>query len=255
MCYSDDARPPHPPGETGPVHGEDLVLTAADGNQFAAYAAHPDGPSHAQVIIYPDVRGLHGFYRDLALRFAAVGVRAVAWDYFGRTAGLTARDDSFEFMPHVRQIQRDGILADVSAVRAHIRTLGGTAPFVVGFCMGGSLALITGTQAELDLAGIIAFYAGLSRDLGGGPVLEQVVNSKYPVLGLFGGADTGIPPEQVQELDVNLDRAGVPHTIVSYPGAPHSFFDRKAVDFATESADAWQRVLAFMAQPQAAQPA
>ncbi|MDQ2808976.1 MAG: dienelactone hydrolase family protein, partial [Chloroflexota bacterium] len=132
---------------------------------------------------------------------------------------------------------------------------GGTAPFVVGFCMGGSQALITGTHAGLELAGIVAFYAGLSRNLGGGTVLEQAVNSQYPVLGLFGGADTSIPPEQLQELDANLDRAGVPHTIVSYPGAPHSFFDRKAVEFAAESADAWQRVLAFIAQPQAAQPA
>jgi len=255
MCYSDNARPPHPPGAAGQAHGEDLVLTAADGNRFAAYAAHPDGPSHAQIIIYPDVRGLHGFYRDLALRFAAVGVRAVAWDYFGRSAGLSARDDLFEFWPHVQQIQPAGILADVTAVRDHIRTLGGTAPCVVGFCMGGSLALITGTQAGLDLAGIIAFYAGLSRDLGGGTVLDQAAASKYPVLGLFGGADPGIPPEQVQELDRNLDQAGVPHTIVSYPGAPHSFFDRKAVDFAAESADAWQRILHFIAQPQTVQPA
>ncbi len=252
MCYDDNARPPQPPGEAGKARGEDVVLTAADGNQFAAYIAHPDGPSRAQIIIYPDVRGLHEFYKELALRFAETGVRAVAWDYFGRTAGLTARDESFEFWPHVQQFTPAGIMADVSAVRAYISTLGGTAPFIVGFCMGGSLALISGTRPALDLAGIIAFYAGLSRDLGGGTVLEQAAQIRYPVLGLFGGADPGIPPEQLQELDRTLAQAGVAHTIVSYPGATHSFFDRSADKFAAESANAWQRILQFIANPTAA---
>jgi len=67
------------------------------------------------------------------------------------------------------------------------------------------------------------------------------------VLGLFGGADQGIPPEQVQEFDEALDKAGVEHKIIVYPGAPHSFFDRRATDFAEASADAWRQVLSFIA--------
>jgi carboxymethylenebutenolidase len=66
------------------------------------------------------------------------------------------------------------------------------------------------------------------------------------VLGLFGGSDPGIPAEQVQALDAALDQSGVEHTIVSYPGAPHSFFDRKAEQFAEESRDAWHRLLDFV---------
>ena len=66
------------------------------------------------------------------------------------------------------------------------------------------------------------------------------------VLGLFGGADQGIPVSDVQKLDEALDSAGVEHEIAIYPGAPHSFFDRKAVEFAEASTDAWKRALGFI---------
>jgi carboxymethylenebutenolidase len=248
MCYDNDARPPLPPDPGGPATGTELVLRAADGNEFLAYAAQPAGPAAAQVLIYPDVRGLHPFYQDLALRFATVGVAALALDYFGRTAGLGPRDDAFEFGPHVEQMQLPTFYADVTAALAYLRRDSGAerATFVLGFCRGGALALLSGTE-DFGLAGLVAFYSGLSRDLGSGTALQHAARVRVPVLGLFGGADPGIPPEQVEELDRQLDRAGVPHEIVSYPGAPHSFFDRKAVEFAAESADAWRRVLRFIA--------
>src|SRR6266581_3017311 len=156
MCYDDNARPPHPPTTGGTAHGEDIVLTAADGNRFAAYIAHPGNPTGAQIVIYPDIRGLHQFYKELALRFAEVGVTALAFDYFGRTAGLTARNDSFEFMPHVQKLQLPSILSDVSAAIAYLQANGGQSrsTFTVGFCMGGTLSFITGTT-EANLAGVI----------------------------------------------------------------------------------------------------
>src|SRR5437764_4005555 len=140
MCYDDNALPPDPPGANGKAHGEDIELTAADGNRFAAYIAHPDHPTGAQVVIYPDVRGLHNFYKELALRFAEVGIEALAIDYFGRTAGLTSRDESFEFMPHVQQVQLNSFMLDVKAAQAYLKDRAGAdkPTFVVGFCMGGA---------------------------------------------------------------------------------------------------------------------
>jgi len=248
MCYDDNARPPIPPGEGGTAHGEDIVLTAADGNRFAAYAARSGKPMGAQIVVYPDVRGLHQFYKELALRFAEVGVDAVAIDYFGRTAGLSARDDSFEFWPHVQQIKLETFFADVTAAKEHLRASAGSErpTFVVGFCMGGSLSLLSATQ-DFGWTGVIPFYAGLSRALfGDKTVLDMADQVKYPVLGLFGGADQSIPPEQVHELDQQLDKTGVEHEIVIYPGATHSFFDRRATEFAEASTDAWKRVLGFI---------
>jgi carboxymethylenebutenolidase len=248
MCYDDNARPPVPPGGGGAAYGEEIVLTAADGNRFAAYATRSGNPTRAQIIVYPDVRGLHQFYKELALRFAEVGIDAVAIDYFGRTAGISSRDDSFDFWPHVQQLKLETFIADVSAanVYLHAGTRSSHPTFVVGFCMGGGLSLISGTE-DFGWAGVIAFYPGLSRALWGNKtaldVAEQV---KYPVLGLFGGADQNIPTDQVHTLDEKLDKAGVEHEIVIYPGAPHSFFDRRATEFADASADAWKRVLGFI---------
>ena len=118
MCYDDNARPPMPDGANGKAQGEDLVLTSSDGTQFAAYEARPEHSIGARVVIYPDVRGLHQFYKELALRFAEVGVTALAIDYFGRTAGLTSRDDSFDFWPHVQQLQIPNLFSDVAVALA-----------------------------------------------------------------------------------------------------------------------------------------
>jgi carboxymethylenebutenolidase len=248
MCYDDNARPPIPPGEAGEAHGEDLVLTSADGTQFAAYVARSANPGTAQVIIYPDVRGLHQFYKELALRFAQVGINAIAVDYFGRTAGLTSRDDSFEFWPHVQQLSIDGFEQDVKAALEYLHSnVGQGAVFPVGFCMGGSLTFITGTNKDFGFAGLIAFYSGLTRAFGGrGTVLDQAEKVSYPALAMFGEADEGIPASAREELDQKLNQAGVEHTIITYPGAPHSFFDRRAEQYAEASSDAWKQVLGFI---------
>jgi len=248
VCYDDNARPPVPEGAAGAAQGEDLVLEAADGNRFAAYLATPSAPIRAQMLILPDIRGLHQFYKDLALRFAEIGVAAIAMDYFGRTAGLTARDDSFEWMPHVQQTKAATIFVDAAASLAHLRAQTGAdqASFSVGFCFGGALSLLCGTQ-DLGLAGVIGFYAGMSRDFGNGTLLDQAGDIRIPALGLFGGADQGIPAEVVEDFDKRLDATGVAHEIVIYPGAPHSFFDRRFAEFADASADAWERVRGFIA--------
>src|SRR5690606_17359603 len=103
MCYSDDARPPAPPvqGEIG-EHG-DLALTSADGTEFAAYHAPSAGQPSRGVVVLPDVRGLHHFYKDLACRFAEAGTHAIAFDYFGRTAGIGPRDEEFPYRDHVER--------------------------------------------------------------------------------------------------------------------------------------------------------
>lgn len=250
MCYDDQARPPAPPGPGGQANGFDTVLTASDGNRLAAFVAEPAQPAANRVIIYPDVRGLHRFYKELARRFAEIGTAAIALDYFGRTAGLTSRDEPFDYMPHVQQLNFDSFRLDVRAAQAFQAENIGPAQktFVVGFCMGGSLALLAGTDPDLHAAGLIAFYAGFSRKFGErGTALDNAGQVRYPVLGLFGGADQGIPVEQVRQLEEKLKAAGVPEKIIIYPGATHSFFDRRAAEFAGASSDAWQRVINFIA--------
>src|SRR6187200_1320324 len=115
MCFDLDSAPPIPVISGAAVSHDDLVLEASDGNRFAAFAATPEEPAANGVVILPDVRGLYRFYEELALRFAERGYAAVAFDYFGRTAGVEKRGEDFEYMEHVQQTTAEGIQADVRA--------------------------------------------------------------------------------------------------------------------------------------------
>ena len=249
MCFDSDSAPPIPPLSGAAVAHRDVVLEASDGNRFAAFAASPDEATGTGVVVLPDVRGLYRFYEELALRFAERGYAAVAIDYFGRTAGMAKRDDDFEYMPHVEQTTQAGIQSDVAAAVAYLRSPEAgacSAVFTVGFCFGGRNSWLS-TAGGHELAGAIGFYGrpGPGRDGSRGPT-QRAGELAAPILALMGGDDPAIPVEEVNAFDEALDAAGVEHEVVIYPGAPHSFFDRKYAEFATESEDAWRRVLAFL---------
>lgn len=260
MCYAYDAQPPELPGAPVSIRAattnEPLVLTSADGTEFAAYAAHPQAANGAAIVILPDVRGLFRFYETLADRFASAGVEAIAIDYFGRTAGLTPRDDSFDFMPHVMQTKSEQVAADVAAAVAHLRQAAGQtrAIFTVGFCFGGRNSFLQAANKH-GLAGVIGFYGlpGASPRFAGRSPIDLAGEFECPVLGLFGGTDQGISAEVVQQFATALTDAHVENEMVTYPNAPHSFFDRSFEQYASESADAWQRMLTFISShtPQA----
>jgi carboxymethylenebutenolidase len=247
MCFDHDSRPPIAPIAGGALDSEVLTLEAADGARLAAFRARPASPRGTGVVILPDVRGLHPYYEELALRFAEHGDDALAIDWFGRTAGVGRRDAGFEAMPHVARTTWAGIAADITAAVEALRADGVERVVTLGFCMGGRMAFLSATLG-LGLAGVVGFYGTLVgpwRNDAPEPVaLASSIAS--PVLGLFGGADGAIPPEHVDAFGAALTEAGVEHRLVTYPGAPHSFFDRKADSFAAESAAAWQEVVAFL---------
>ena len=248
MCFDRDSLPPIPVLSGAAVSHDDLVLEADDGNRLAAFSATPDDPSGAGIVILPDVRGLYRFYEELALRFAERGHAAIAIDYFGRTAGVEKRGDDFEYMPHVMETTAEGVQADVAAAVAGLRRGGATAVFSVGFCFGGRNSWLAAAGGH-GLAGAIGFYGrpGPGRDGSAGPA-QRAAELKAPILALMGGADEGIPVEDVRAFERALEEAGVEHEIAIYDGAPHSFFDRKFEEFADASADAWNRTLAFVEQ-------
>src|SRR5436305_5109691 len=115
MCFELDSTPPVHAISGAAVSHRELELDAADRNRFAAFAAEPDEPAGAGIVVLPDVRGLYRFYEELALRLAERGHTAIAIDYFGRTAGVGKRGDDFEYMEHVSQTTPEGVQADVRA--------------------------------------------------------------------------------------------------------------------------------------------
>jgi carboxymethylenebutenolidase len=248
MCFELDSAPPIPSISGAAVSHQELELEAADGNRFAAFAAEPDAPTGACVVILPDVRGLYRFYEELALRFAERGHRAVAIDYFGRTAGLGKRGDDFEYREHVDETTPDGIQADVRAAVEWLRSQDCRAIFTVGFCFGGHHSWLAAAGGH-GLAGAVGFYGvpGRRDDDTPGPT-DRANEIEAPVLALQAGDDGHITAEANDEFDRALEAAGVEHEVVTYDGAPHSFFDRKQEEFQDASDDAWNRTLDFIAR-------
>ena len=156
MCFAFDAHPPELPADlvlprmAGGARAELLELASADGTRFSAALAQADGGRDVGVVILPDVRGLYRFYEELAERFAQAGYPAIAFDYFGRTAGVGQRGDDFDYMTHVAQTRPEQIQADAKAALDALRERTGVrGAITVGFCFGGAQS----------------FYAAASRDL------------------------------------------------------------------------------------------
>lgn len=250
MCFDLDSRPPITPIAGGALDSGRLVLDAADGNRFRAFRARAAEPTGAGMVVLPDVRGLHPYYEELALRFAEHGVAAVALDYFGRTAGTGERDEDFDYMPHVGQTTWAGLSADIASGSAFLRSADGGSVrslFTIGFCFGGRLAYLSSTLG-LDIAGVCAFYGwpvGASRNDTPAPA-DVAGEMQSPVLGIFAGADAAITADIVEAFERSLRAADVDHRIITYPNAPHSFFDRKAAEFADASAAAWDETMGFV---------
>jgi carboxymethylenebutenolidase len=250
MCFSPEDRPPLPPNRGDAVRGDDVSVTSRDGTSVPAYAARAASSGGPGIVIVPDVRGLHPYYEDLARRFAEIGVHAVALDYYARTAGSAKRDDAFQPNPHVLELQPDRVNDDVAAAAAFLRSGDGGASerlYTIGFCLGGRISLLQAASG-LGLDGVIGFYPWPTGEHRSGlpAPSDEAPRFGCPVLALYGEADAGIPADAREIFDRALSDAGVEHRSITYPGAPHSFFDRKATDFADASADAWRQVLDFM---------
>jgi len=257
MCFDLDSHPPIDPIAGGALDHGTVTLREPDGTEMRAFQATPAEPGGAGILILPDVRGLHPYYEELALRFAEHGVAAVAIDYFARTAGTGPRGDDFDYGPHLSQVTWEGLSSDIRAGVAQLRSLD-PAPrtiFDTGFCMGGRLASVA-TTLGLGFGGAIAFYGWpVGPHRTGMPAPADLASRiECPILALYGGADQGIGPEVRAEFDRALDAAGVEHQTIVYDGAPHSFFDRKAAEFKAASDGSWSETLAFIERHTAGQP-
>ena len=245
MCFDLDSSPPIAVIRGAAVSHEDLELQASDGNRFAAFVAEPDEPTGAGVVILPDVRGLYSFYEELALRFAEREIAAVAIDYFGRTAGVSKRENDWDYMAEVRKTTPEGIQADVAAAVDELHRRGARSIFTVGFCFGGRNSWLAAASGH-SLSGAVGFYGmPAERDGRPGPT-HRAAEMQAPILALQAGEDENITSEHNAEFDRALGAAGVEHEVVTYEGAPHSFFDRKQDDFQDASDDAWRRTLEFI---------
>ena len=235
MCHSNESRPPAPPVRGGVAADGPLTLTAADGTGFLAHHATPAEPNGRRIVILPDVRGVHPFYRALTRCFADAGFETVAIDYYGRTAGLGDRDDDFDWEVHLSQVRPAEVELDVAAAAAF---LGDGPVYTVGFCFGAGQSWRL-SASGLGLDGVIGFY-GLPK-----LVTDVVEELATPMLLLLAGEDVATSQVEFDAFTERLDEAGVRYERQVYAGAPHSFFDRSYAEWGEACDDAWRRILAF----------
>jgi carboxymethylenebutenolidase len=221
------------------LHTEQITF-AANGGTGQGYLALPEGSGpHRAVIVIQEWWGVDEHITDVTRRFAAEGYVALAPDlYHGAVT-----DEPDEALKLVMQMQLSEATKEMAGAAAYLAGRDDVAPKqvgVIGFCVGGSLALLLAASSP-HIGAVASFYGG--RELAE----EQLRRISAPVLGIFGAEDEGIPPERHAALDQVFNDTGLKYSIYVYPGAPHAFFNdtRPEVYRPLVAQDAWARTLAW----------
>lgn len=214
----------------------EMIHFPSNEHETPGFLARPDddGP-HPGVVVIQEWWGLMPHIKDVAERFAREGYVALAPDlYHGEKA-----DEPDEARKLAMALDRDRAVAEIQAAVAHLQQMDVVSPKqigVVGWCMGGGLALSTAAE-DGGVGAAVAFY--------GQPLSPaDTARIQIPILGLYAEEDHGIPVEKVRRFQEALKEHGVAHEIHIYPGAHHAFFnDTREVYDEKAATDAWQRTL------------
>jgi carboxymethylenebutenolidase len=233
----------------GLVAGE--VKIPAGGGEIPGYRAMPaSGKSFPVVLVVQEIFGVHEHIRDVCRRFAKLGHLAVAPELFARQGDVSKIADVQEIVSTVVSKVPDAqVMSDLDATVAWAAKTGGgnvDKLGITGFCWGGRIVWLYAAHSTKLKAGV-AWYGrlvGPTNELQPKNPIDVVRDLKAPVLGLYGGADQGIPPESIEQMRAALKAAGKPSEIVVYPEAPHGFFADYRPSYRPEAAkDGWKRLL------------
>lgn len=236
----------------------DNISIPVQGSSMPCYVARPDtgGPVGA-VIDFQEIFGVNAEVKRITELVAQAGYVGIAPNYYHRTHPTLNAPYTDEGMQEgfgaAATIGRESLKADIDATMAWLANQdfvdsGKIATW--GFCIGGSIAFLSGTMP--GIAGAICFYGGqIAGPMVNGepPMIEDVAQIKAPLLLAFGEQDDFIPPEAVEAIKSALDGAGKEYECVSYPDVGHAFFrdSSAAMDSATVK-DAWDRAQAFLSR-------
>lgn len=243
----------HTPDEglvAGPVQ-----IAVADGT-VPAYAARPAGGERWPIlVVVAEIFGLHAHIEDVVRRFAHAGYYAVAPDPFVRQGDAKSIADIETLRTTIVAKTPDAqVLADLDACVAWAAKTGGDTQRlgVTGFCWGGRITWLYTAHNPAVKAGV-AWYgrlAGAPTALQPSHPVDVAPRLNAPVLGLYAGADAGIPAETVDQMKAALAKgnaAAKASRFVVYPGAQHAFYaDYRPSYDAKSAADGWQRCLEWL---------
>lgn len=219
------------------------------GAPVPAVAARP-AEARGGVVVLQEAFGLTSHIRSICDRLAAAGYHAVAPALYHREgAPVVDYSRMDQAQPLMATLRADELEADIASSAAYLNDAGfrPAQVAVLGFCLGGSVALYAATV--LDFGAAVTFYGGgVSAGRFEMPPLKDLGPAiRCPWLGLFGAQDHTIPPEDVEALRAAVAKSPADTDLVCYPEAGHGFnCDERASFVPAAAADAWQRTLAFL---------
>jgi carboxymethylenebutenolidase len=228
-------------------------LRANDGSTLREFIAQPAiGFRRGAVLIIHDIWGYTDFYKDLARRISQHGHAGVLVDFFGRQGDLpesmrapertgSTPEAQARAGERAQQLSDERFIADMQTAVDDLHARGAARVAAWGFCLGGRLAYV-GAARVGGLAGVVGFYGFPQAPSGRLSPLQLADEIRIPVLAVYGGADPGIPADQVAAFEQALD---TDKEFVTYPGAPHGFLRYGAVEQKAAIDDALQRTYGF----------
>jgi carboxymethylenebutenolidase len=231
-----------------------MASVAVQGGNMPVYFARPANVANPPVILVSmEIFGLHEWVKDITRRVGHLGAFAIAPDYYFRAetngVDLTKIDDMQKLFPIVNAKTDTELFADLDATVAWAKSQGGDTSRlgIMGFCRGGRTVWHYSTHNPNLKAGV-AFYGTLvdKNDAAPKSSIDLAPDVKEPVLGLYGEADAGIPPDQVKQMEAALKAAGKTAEFYEYPGAPHGFVADYRPSYRKGAAeDAWNKMTAW----------
>jgi carboxymethylenebutenolidase len=233
---------------TGLTAGE-VKIPTADG-EIPAYRAMPaKGKAFPAILVVQEIFGVHEHIKDICRRLAKGGYMAVAPEMYARQGDVSNIQDIQEIIKNVvSKVPDSQVMSDLDAAADWAGKNGGDANKlgVTGFCWGGRIVWMYAAHNPKLKAGV-AWYGrmtGPETEMTPKHPIDVADDLKAPVLGLYGGKDTGIPMDQVEKMQAALKAAGGKSMIHVYPEAPHGFHaDYRPSYREYDAKDAWQRML------------
>lgn len=235
--------------DTQGLEAGEVKIPVTDGT-IPAYRAMPaTGGPFPVLLVVQEIFGVHEHIKDVCRRFAKLGYLAVAPELYARQGDVSQMAEINEIVTKVvAKVPDAQVMADLDATvnwaeksgKGDVNRLG-----ITGFCWGGRIVWLYAAHSARLKAGV-AWYGrlvGQTADLTPKFPLDLASSLKAPVLGLYGGADSGIPNETVEQMRAALQAAGSPSQIVLYPDTPHGFYADYRPSYRKEQAqDGWKRL-------------
>jgi carboxymethylenebutenolidase len=233
--------------DTSGLTAGEVKISTADGD-IPAYRAMPAGGKNlATILVVQEIFGVHEHIKDVCRRFAKAGYLAIAPEMYFRQGDVSKLKDNKEiFAVVVSKVPDAQVMSDLDAALAWATKNGGDNKRIgiTGFCWGGRITWLYTAHNKNVKAGV-AWYGRLVGDstaMTPKHPLDLVDQINAPVLGLYGGADAGIPNDTVDKMNAALKEKGKPSMIHLYPDTPHAFHADYRPSYRKEqAADGWKR--------------